>query len=246
MGSAIVITSGKGGTGKTAMTCGIGSALAKSGKRVLCLDMDVGLRNLDLALGMNDRALMDFTDVLFGRCTLARAAVEHPKLPGLFLLTAPVHFDRRRAVSTGAMQALMKQILAQYDFCLIDCPAGIGQGFHLAASCADRAILTVTNDSAALRDAQQVVLQLRPYGIPAKLVVNRVSRWMVRKIQMNVDDAMDMARLPLLGVIPEDRKVPVANAKGELLVTQQSRGAARGYENIAQRLCGKRVPIGWK
>ena len=112
MGSAIVITSGKGGTGKTATTCGIGSALAKSGKRVLCLDMDVGLRNLDLALGMNDRALMDFTDVLFGRCTLARAAVEHPKLPGLFLLTAPVHFDRRRAVSTGAMQALMKQILS--------------------------------------------------------------------------------------------------------------------------------------
>ena len=242
MGTAIVITSGKGGTGKTAMTCGIGSALAKSGKRVLCLDMDVGLRNLDLALGMTDCALMDFTDVLFGRCTLARAAVEHPKLPGLFLLTAPVHFDRQ-AVSTEAMQALMKQILAQYDFCLIDCPAGIGQGFHLAASCADRAILTVINDTAALRDAQQVVL---PYGLPAKLVVNRVSRWMVRKIQMNVDDAMDMAGLPLLGVVPDDRKVPVANTKGELLVTQQNRGAARGYENIAQRLCGKRVPIGWK
>ena len=133
MGTAIVITSGKGGTGKTAMTCGIGSALAKSGKRVLCLDMDVGLRNLDLALGMTDRALMDFTDVLFGRCTLERAAVGHPKLPGLFLLTAPVQFDRQ-AVSTEAMQALMKQILSQYDFCLIDCPAGIGQGFHLAAS----------------------------------------------------------------------------------------------------------------
>ena len=180
MGTAIVITSGKGGTGKTAMTCGIGSALAKFGKHVLCLDMDVGLRNLDLALGMTDRALMDFTDVLFGRCTLARAAVEHPKLPGLFLLTAPVHFDRRQAVSTKAMQALMKQILSQYDFCLIDCPAGIGQGFHLAASCADRAILTVTNDTSALRDAQQVVLQLRPYGLPAKLVVNRVSRWMAR------------------------------------------------------------------
>ena len=91
-----------------------------------------------------------------------------------------------------------------------------------------------------------MVLQLRPYGLPAKLVVNRVSRWMVRKIQMNVDDAMDMAGLPLLGVVPDDRKVPVANAKGELLVTQQNRGAARGYENIAQRLCGKRVPIGWK
>ena len=245
MGTAIVITSGKGGTGKTAMTCGIGSALAKSGKRVLCLDMDVGLRNLDLARGIPDCALMDFTDVLFGRCTLARAAVEHPKVPGLFLLTAPVHFDRQ-AITTEAMQALMKQILNQYDFCLIDCPAGIGQGFHLAASCADRAILTVTNDTAALRDAQQVVLQLRPYSLPAKLVVNRVSRWMVRKIQMNVDDAMDMAGLPLLGVVPDDRKVPVANVKGELLVTQQNRGAARGYANIAQRLCGKRVPIGWK
>lgn len=245
MGTAIVITSGKGGTGKTAMTCGIGSALAKSGKRVLCLDMDVGLRNLDLALGMTDCALMDFTDVLFRRCTLARAAVEHPKLSGLFLLTAPVHFDRQ-AVSSKAMQALMRQIITQYDFCLIDCPAGIGQGFHLAASCADRAIVTITNDAAALRDAQQVVLQLRPYGLPAKLVVNRVSHWMVRKIQMNVDDAMDMAGLPLLGVVPDDRKVPVANAKGELLVIRHNRGAARGYENIAQRLCGKRVPIGWK
>lgn len=245
MGTAIVITSGKGGTGKTALTCGVGSALAKAGKHVLCLDMDIGLRNLDLTLGMTDRALMDFTDVLFGRCTLERAAVEHPKLAGLFLLTAPVHFDRN-AVSSDAMRKLMKQILERYDFCLLDCPAGMGQGFHLAACCADRAILTVTNDAAALRDAQQVVSQLRPYRLPAKLVVNRVSRWMTRKIQMNVDDAMDMVGLPLLGVIPEDRKVRVANANGELLVTQQRRGAVGGYENIAQRLCGKRVPIGWK
>lgn len=245
MGTAIVITSGKGGTGKTALTCGVGSALAKAGKCVLCLDMDIGLRNLDLALGMTDRALMDFTDVLFGRCTLERAAVEHPKLAGLFLLTAPVHFERN-AVSSDAMRKLMKQISERYDFCLLDCPAGIGQGFHLAACCADRAILTVTNDAAALRDAQRVVSQLRPYRLPAKLVVNRVSRWMTRKIQMNVDDAMDMVGLPLLGVIPEDRKVRVANANGDLLVTQQRRGAVGGYENIAQRLCGKRVPIGWK
>lgn len=245
MGTAIVITSGKGGTGKTALTCGIGSALAKAGKRVLCLDLDVGLRNLDLALGMTDCAVMDFTDVLFHRCTLERAAVAHPQLNDLHLLTAPVQLGQE-FISPQAMQALMNEILERYDYCLIDCPAGIGSGFHLAACCAHRAIVTVTNDIAALRDAQQVVLQLRPYQIPAKLVVNRVSRWMVRKIQLNIDDAMDMAGLPLLGVVPEDRKVSVANAKGELLLLTQRRGAARGYDNIARRLCGKRVPIGWQ
>lgn len=245
MGTAIVITSGKGGTGKTALTCGIGSALAKAGRRVLCLDLDVGLRNLDLALGMTDCAVMDFTDVLFRRCTLERAAVAHPQLNHLHLLTAPVHLGQE-PISPQAMQGLMKEILEQYDYCLIDCPAGIGSGFHLAACCAHRAILTVTNDTAALRDAQQVALQLRPYRIPAKLVVNRVSRWMVRRIQLNIDDAIDMTGLPLLGIVPDDRRVSVANAKGELLVLNQRRGAARGYENIAQRLCGKRVPIGWQ
>lgn len=245
MGTAIVITSGKGGTGKTAFTCGVGSALAKAGQRVLCLDLDVGLRNLDLSLGMTDCAVMDFTDVLTGRCVLKRAAIPHPALPNLFLLTAPVRLEQSN-IPPEEMKSLIHQITAQFDFCLIDCPAGIGPGFHLAASCADRAVLTVTNDTAALRDAQQVVSQLQPYQLPAKLVVNRISRWMIRRLQLNIDDAMDMTGLPLLGIIPEDRKVPLYNAQGKLLILEEHRGAARGYENIAQRLCGKRVPIGWR
>ena len=136
-GQCIAVVSGKGGTGKTSFTAGVGAALAQSGRRVLCLDCDIGLRNLDLALGLSDRTLMDFSDVAQGRCTLDLAAVEHPKVPGLFLLTAPARL-RGRPVSEAQMTALLQEVRKQFDFCLLDAPAGLGTGFQLATCGADR------------------------------------------------------------------------------------------------------------
>ena len=233
MGTAIVITSGKGGTGKTALTCGVGASLARLGKRVLCLDMDVGLRNLDLTMGMTDRALMDFTDVIFGRCPLERAAVPHPQVTW-----GPI------PVSQSSMGRLMAEIRSRFDYCLIDCPAGIGPGFQLAVCAADRAIVVVTTDSASLRDAQQVVSQLYRYRIPIQLVVNRISRWMIRRLGLTVDDAMDTTGVPLLGVVPEERKVALYAAQGELVQLPENQNAARAWHNIARRLEGRRVPVG--
>lgn len=138
MSTAIVITSGKGGTGKTSITGGVASCLAALGHRVLCIDMDIGLRNLDLTLGLSDRALMDFTDVLCGRCTLERAAVPHPVIQGLFLLTAPVTLPEA-PLSEAAMKELIHRAREGYDYILMDSPAGLGEGFRLACCAADRA-----------------------------------------------------------------------------------------------------------
>ena len=156
MSTAIVITSGKGGTGKTSITGGVASCLAALGHRVLCIDMDIGLRNLDLTLGLSDRALMDFTDVLCGRCTLERAAVPHPVIQGLFLLTAPVTLPEA-PLSEAAMKELIHQPRFCIEYILMDSPAGLGEGFRLACCAADRAVVVSTTDASALRDAQRTV-----------------------------------------------------------------------------------------
>lgn len=242
MGISIVVTSGKGGTGKTSVLCGIASCLAAMDHKVLCLDMDIGLRNLDMALGMSDRVLMDFSDVIYQRCPLSEAVAEHPKIKNLFLLTAPVsaragHFDWLD------LMALIGQINREFDYCLIDSPAGIDAGFELATCGADRAIVVSTTEPASLRDAQQAVNELRRKHIPIHLVVNRVERSLLRKLHTTIDDAMDTAGLPLLGVVPEDKKVPVASGLGTPLILTERRGAAIAYYNIARRLTGEQVRL---
>lgn len=240
-GTAIVITSGKGGTGKTSTAGGIASCLAAMGHRVLCLDGDVGLRNLDLTLGMTEQALMDFTDVIRGHCTLERAAVEHPRVKNLFLLTAPVTLPS--GVDEAGMRRLMDQVRAQFDYCIIDCPAGVGTGFRLATCAADRAIVVCNTDYAALRDGQAAVQRLRSGHKPIHLVMNRVKPKLLRKLRMSIDDAMDDTGLPLLGVVPEDEMVTLAAARGLPLITVARRGAATAYYNIAKRITGQRVPV---
>ena len=158
MGSVIVVTSGKGGTGKTSITGGVGSCLARLGKSVLCIDMDIGLRNLDISLGLSDRALMDFSDVVFGRCSLEKAAVSHPDLPGLSLLTAPMSFTPQ--LTQWQVQELLDAARKRYDYIMIDSPAGLGPGFQLASCGADRALVVSTNDASSLRDAQRTVAEL--------------------------------------------------------------------------------------
>ena len=154
LGKIIAVVSGKGGTGKTSFTANVGLALAALGCHTLCLDCDITLRNLDLALGLSDRALMDFTDVIAGRCTLEDAVVQHPKYPKLHLLTAPLS-ARPVPIAPEQMKALLDRIRQTYDYCLIDAPAGLGMGFHLASDYADRAVVVTNTDASSLRDAQR-------------------------------------------------------------------------------------------
>ena len=244
MGQCIAVVSGKGGTGKTSFTAGVGEALALAGRRVLCLDCDVGLRNLDLALGLSDRALMDFSDVAQGRCSLESAVVEHPRLPGLFLLTAPVR-TRGRPVSEEQMAQLLAAVRKQYDFCLLDAPAGLGTGFLLATAVADRAVVVTTTDNSSLRDAQHTVMELEHFGAgKLHLVVNRVRKKMLRSMHATIDDAIDKAGLPLIGVVPEDDALLLSLNRGTPLLLADGQGAAASaYRNISKRLQGIKIPL---
>ena len=238
MGQVIAVVSGKGGTGKTSFTALVGSALAEMGHRTLCLDCDVGLRNLDLALGMSDSALMDFTDVILARATLEQAAVRHPRCDRLYLLTAPVglHEDIR----TSEMKRLLDEVRSRFDYCLIDSGAGLGDAFRLATC----AVVVATTDPTSLRDAQRTVMELREYpNGKLHLVVNRVRRKLLKALSSNIDDAIDAAGLPLLGVIPEDEGIPIALGRSALTVFTRESSAEIACRNIARRLTGERVPL---
>ena len=242
MATVIAVASGKGGTGKTSLVGAVGTCLAALGHPTLCIDMDVGLRNLDLSLGLGDRALMDFTDVAQGRCPLERAAVEHPEVKGLFVLTAP--FTLPAGLSQEEMEGLLGQAREGYDYVLLDAPAGLGEGFQLAAWSCDRAIVVSTTDTSALRDAQRTVGELGRRGVEQiHLVVNRVQPKLLKKLHTTIDDAMDTAGLPLLGVVPEDPQVMLYANQGQPLIAHTNRGAALAYRNIALRIDGRRVPL---
>lgn len=242
MGTAIVVTSGKGGTGKTTLTAGISSCLAAIGRRVLCVDMDIGLRNLDISLGMSDRVVMDFSDVVEGRCSLERGAAPHPVIDGLYLLTAPMRLPAGR-ISPQQMIHFMKQAKEAFDYVLIDSPAGIGSGFQLAVAGADRAVVVTTNDPSALRDAQRAVTELSKTLPNIHLVMNRIQPKVMKRLHTTIDDAMDTAGLPLLGVVPEDPQVTLALGAGQPLVLASRKGAAVACLNIARRIDGQRIPL---
>lgn len=240
MGTVIAITSGKGGTGKTSVTGGVAASLALMGRRVLCIDMDIGLRNLDISLGLSDRALMDFSDAALGRCPLARAAVEHPDLKGLSLLSAPMTLPD--GLTPDTVRTMLQEARNSWDHVLIDAPAGLGTGFRLAVCGADRALVIATNDAASLRDAQRTAAELDQLST-IHLVMNRVQTKLMRKLRTTIDDAMNAAGLPLIGVVPEDPQVMLCANLGRPLTTRGRRGAALACWNIAQRLEGQRVPV---
>lgn len=240
MGTAIMVTSGKGGTGKTSLSAGVASCLAALGKRVLCIDLDIGLRNLDIALGMDDRAVMDFTDVMERRCSLLSGAVEQPSIRGLHLLTAPLRLD---APDFPRFKRVVEEAKELYDFILLDSPAGLGDGFQLAMCAADRALVVSATDPAALRDAQRAVSELVNRVPEIHLVMNRVEPKVMRHLHTTIDEAMDAAGLPLIGVVPEDQRVVLAAGHGVPLVLFTRRGAVRAYLNIAKRLLGQKVPL---
>ena len=243
MGETIAILSGKGGTGKTSVCAGLAAALAQAGKRVLCIDCDMGLRNLDISLGLSDSGALSFVDVSEGGYRLDQAA-SHSAFPSLHFLTAPVSRSADQ-IQPEKFRAMLEQAREAYDFILLDAPAGVDAGFRLAARYAGRVILVTGADPAAVRDAQRAGELLELMGKDnVRLIVNRVRPKLLRATGVTVDDVMDRAGLPLLGLVPEDPKVLLSATFGQSLLTYAPRcAAARACRRIAKRMMGVSVPL---
>ena len=242
MGELIAVLSGKGGTGKTSLCAGIASALAQTGETVLCIDCDIGLRNLDISLGLSQFGSLSFTDVCQGGYSLEQATA-HPDLPSLFFLTAPMNCAADQ-IDISAFLQMLRQARSRYGYIFLDAPAGIDAGFQLAARFVDRILLVTGADPAAVRDAARAAEVLELMGkTDVRLVVNRVREKMVSAMAVTVDDVMDRAGLPLIGVVPEDPNVTLAAAFGKPLIKQTKKGAAAACGRIARRLQGMSAPI---
>ena len=242
MAQVVAISSGKGGTGKTTLCAGVACALAELGQRVLCIDADIGLRNLDIALGMAELPILSFTDVYHGVYPLSRAA-KHPAFPNLSLLTAPIR-ENPEHISLSAFGHMLWKVRQEYDWCLIDAPAGLGMGFQLATKFADQVLVVSTPDPASLRDVSRVVdLLALQHMTELRLAGNRVDGRMFSRMHLTVDDMMDDVGLPLIGIVPEDPNVILAAAENTALLSKTKKGAALACRNIASRLAGKRTPL---
>lgn len=243
MGELIAVLSGKGGTGKTSVCAGIATALADSGSSVLCIDCDVGLRNLDISLGLSDMGSLSFLDVCSGNYTVAQAT-QHPLYPNLHFLTAPMNCDAS-AVDFASFEKMLRASQAQYSYIFLDAPAGVDAGFQLAARYAERVLLVTGADPASVRDARRAGDLLELMGKPdVRLIVNRISPFMAKKLRITVDDVMDQAALPLMGVVPEDIQVILAASAQKPLLKQAKRcEAALAFRRIAKRIQGLGVPI---
>lgn len=242
MGEVIAVLSGKGGTGKTSVCAGIATALAESGLKVLAIDCDVGLRNLDISLGISDMAALSFLDISEGSYHFDQVSA-HPRYKTLYFLTAPMTRTPER-ISLEKFTAMLRAARVRFDYILLDAPAGVDAGFRLAASGADRCILVTGSDPASIRDAQRTsdILELMGKG-STRLVVNRVNPKMVGSMDMTIDDIMDSAGLPLLGLVPEDGNVTLAASYGTPLLQQTKKGAAAACRRIAKRIQGIPEPI---
>ena len=245
MGEAIVITSGKGGVGKTTTTANLGTALALQGKKVCLVDTDIGLRNLDVILGLENRIIYDLVDVVEGRCKVHQALVKDKRFEeGLFLLPAAQTTDKN-AVNTDQMKTLIEDLKRDYDYVLIDCPAGIEQGFKNAVAGADRAIVVTTPEISAVRDADRIIGLLEQEDIePPKLIINRIKRHLMSSGEaLDVNDITTHLSIDLLGIVLDDENVISSSNKGEPVVMDPSNPAAIGYRNIARRILGESVPL---
>ena len=240
MGQVTVVTSGKGGAGKSTVTAGLGCALARLGRKVLLVDADAGLRSLDLLMGIGGAAVYDIADVFAGNCEPIRAIYPSPICSGVFVAPAPVSLEQLCAPED--MRLLCRGFSRYYDDVLIDCPAGVGQGFQTAVAGAEAALVVTTPDMVCARDAQIVSRLLAEREIPARLIINRLRAVPVMKGRMpDVDEIIDTAGLQLLGIIPEDEAVAVANANGRPLPADCN--ASLCFENIARRCLGQSVPL---
>ncbi len=245
MSRVIVVTSGKGGVGKTTITANLGTALAQLGHRVALVDADFGLRNLDLLLGLENRVVYTAVEVLAGECTLEKALVKDKRQNGLVLLPAAQNRNKE-AVTPEQMNKLVSQLAPNYDYILVDCPAGIEMGFRNAISAASEALIVTTPEIAAVRDADRVVGLLEAEAIKKiRLIVNRLKPEMVQLEKMlSVEDILDLLVVPLAGIVPDDERVIVASNRGEPLVLSDNPSLpAIAFKNIARRLEGDEVPF---
>ncbi|KYD32826.1 septum site-determining protein MinD [Parageobacillus toebii NBRC 107807] len=246
MGEAIVITSGKGGVGKTTTTANVGTALAILGKRVCLVDTDIGLRNLDVVMGLENRIIYDLVDVVEGRCTVQKALVKDKRFDDhLYLLPAAQTSDKS-AVTPEQMKQLVDELKQDYDYVLIDCPAGIERGYRNAVAGADEAIVVTTPEVSAVRDADRIIglLENEEHIKPPRLIINRIRSHMVKNGDMlDVDEIVMHLSIDLLGIIADDENVIKASNKGEPIVLDPNSKASIAYRNIARRILGESIPL---
>ncbi len=245
MSRIIVITSGKGGVGKTTVTANLGMTLAKMGYKVALVDGDFGLRNLDLLLGLENRVVYTAVEVLAGECRLDQALVRDKRQPGLVLLPATQN-RKAEMITPNHMKWMIGELAPQFDFVLIDSPAGIEMGFKNAIAAAQEALIVTTPEISAVRDADRVIGLLEASNItPARLIVNRLRPSMVEASEMmSVEDVSEILAVQLIGVVPEDERVITSTNRGEPLVLEanSTSRAAQAFDNIAHRLCGEKTP----
>jgi len=244
MGEVIVITSGKGGVGKTTTTANIGAALALRGKKVALVDTDIGLRNLDVVMGLENRIVYDIVDVVEEKCKLRQALIKDKRFNELFLLPAAQTRDKS-AINEEQMKELINKLKEEFEYILIDCPAGIEQGFRNAIAGANRAIVVTTAEISAIRDADRIVGLLEASEIKnPELIINRIRPAMVKKGEMmDVDDIVDLLSIDLIGVVPDDEYIITQTNKGEPVVTNSKAPSGKSYIEIASRILGENSEI---
>lgn len=244
-GRVIVITSGKGGVGKTTTSANIGTALAKEGYKVVLIDTDLGLRNLDLLLGLENRIVYTIVDVIEDRCKLKQALVKDKKNPNLSLLAAAQTRDKS-AVNAEQLKEICDKLKEKNDFVLVDCPAGIEQGFQNAVAGASEAIVVTTPEMSAIRDADRIIglLNTKEEIKSTKLLLNRVRPNLIKTNEMmSVDDVVGVLEIPLIGIIPEDTGIITSTNKGEPIVNDDKSLAGEAYRRVAKRVLGEEVPF---
>jgi septum site-determining protein MinD len=244
-GRVIVITSGKGGVGKTTSNANIGTALAKSGKKVVMIDTDLGLRNLDLLLGLENRIVYTIVDVVEERCKLKQALVKDKKNPNLCLLAAAQTRDKS-ALTDEQLKDICKKLQKDFDYVLVDCPAGIEQGFQNAIAGASEAIVVTTPEMSAVRDADRIIglLEAKEEIENYKLLINRVRPNLIKSNDMmSVDDVSEILSAEIIGIIPEDTGIITSTNKGEPIVNDEKSLAGRAFKNVARRIGGEDVPF---
>lgn len=244
MGEAIVITSGKGGVGKTTTTANIGTALAAMGKKVVVVDGDTGLRNLDVLMGLENRIVFTLLDVVEENCRLKQALIKDKRYENLCLLPTAQTRDKND-ISTAQMLKVVNELKNDFDYVIIDCPAGIEQGFENAVVGADRAIVVVNPEVTSVRDADRVIGKLDAKGLEDhRLVVNRIDAEMVKKGDMlGIEDVIDNLAIKLIGVVPNDKDITISTNRGEPIVLNQGSKAGNAFKDIAKRITGEEVPF---
>ncbi len=240
----ITITSGKGGVGKTTITANLGAALASRGQRVVCIDADIGLRNLDVVLGLENRIVYDLVDVVEGRCRLRQAMIRDKRIAGLFLIPAAQTRDKT-AVSPSDMVRVCNDLREEQDWIIIDSPAGIERGFRNAIAPADQVFVITNPEVSAVRDADRIIglVEAEEKGMP-QLIINRMNYEMVKRGDMiTTDDIVELLAIHLIGIIPEDERVVVSTNRGTPIALDGKSQAGMAFHNISRRMMGEEVPF---